>query len=108
MESFMFVRTCYVLRNGKCGISFFDAGLAVVLNTTRSLPRLVGVLILFCLFAFTSGRVLAQETTFAGDAQHTSSYAAPAQNLNTIKWTTNIDFNNTGALTHYGSPLITA
>ena len=73
---------------------------------TRSLP--LPVLILFCLYAFTSGRVLSQVTTFAGNAQHTSSYAAPAQNLNTIKWTTSIDFNNTGALVHYGSPLITA
>jgi len=52
--------------------------------------------------------VLAQATTFAGNAQHTSSYGAPAQNLNAIKWTANIDFNNTGALTHYGSPLVTA
>ena len=90
----MFVRACYVLRGiprkGRGRISLFVAGL------------------FFCLFAFTSGRVLAQATTFAGNAQHTSSYAAPAQNLNTIKWTTNIDFNNTGALTHYGSPLITA
>jgi hypothetical protein len=90
MENFMFVRACYVLRKSRCRISFFIAGLFC------------------CLFAFTSGRVLAQATTFAGNAQHTSSYAAPAQNLNTIKWTTNIDFNNTGALTHYGPPLITA
>jgi len=61
-----------------------------------------------CLFAFTSGPVFAQATTFAGNAQHTSNYVAPAQNLNTIKWTTNLDFNNTGAPTHYGSPLVTA
>ena len=86
----MFVWPCWVFRKRRCGITFFVAGL------------------FFCLFAFTSGRVLAQATTFAGNAQHTSSYAAPAQNLNTIKWTTSIDFNNTGALTHYGSPLITA
>ena len=61
-----------------------------------------------CLFAFTSVPVFAQAGTFGGNAQHTSSYVATAQNLNTIKWTTSIDFNNTGALTHYGSPLITA
>jgi hypothetical protein len=90
MENFMFVRASYVLRKSGCSINFFVAGLFC------------------CLFAFTSGRVLAQATTFAGNAQHTSSYAAPAQNLNTIKWSTNIDFNNTGALTHYGSPLVTA
>lgn len=59
-----------------------------------------------CLFVFTSGRVFAQATTFAGNAQHTSNYAAPAQTLNTIKWSTSIDFNNTG-LAHYGSPLVT-
>lgn len=64
---------------------------------------------LFCfLFASSSDVALAQATTFAGNAQHTSSYVAPAQNLNRIKWTTSIDFNNTGAPTHYGAPLITS
>jgi hypothetical protein len=88
----MFARAFYVLRyaKGRCRISLFIAGLFC------------------CLFLSTSGRVFAQATTFAGNPQHTSSYPAPAQNLNTIKWTTNIDFNNTGALTHYGSPLVTA
>ena len=80
----------WVLRKKTCNISLFVAGLFC------------------CLFASTSGRVRAQAVTFAGNAQHTSSYSAPAQNLNTIKWTTSIDLNNTGALTHYGSPLITA
>lgn len=80
----------WVLRKKTCTISFFVAGLFC------------------CVFASTSGRVWAQAVTFAGNAQHTSSYSAPAQNLNTIKWTTSIDLNNTGALTHYGSPLITA
>ena len=51
--------------------------------------------------------VFAQATTFAGSAQHTSSYAAPAQNLNTIKWSTSIDFNNVNPA-QYGSPLVTA
>lgn len=51
---------------------------------------------------------LAQAVSFAGNAQHTSSYAVPAQNLNVIKWSASIDFNNTGALIHYGSPLVTA
>lgn len=89
----MFVRACvprYVPRKGRGRISLFVAGLFC------------------CLFAFTSGRGFAQAITFAGNAQHTSSYAAPAQKLNAIKWTANIDFNNTGTLTHYGSPLITA
>jgi hypothetical protein len=61
-----------------------------------------------CLFVFASGAAFAQATTFGGNAQHTSSYAAPAQNLNRIKWTTSIDLNNTGALAHYGSPLVTS
>ena len=61
-----------------------------------------------CAFCVLPSGTLAQSLTFGGNAQHTSSYAPPAQNLNTIKWTTNIDFNNTGALVHYGSPLVTA
>src|SRR5258707_13525588 len=51
-----------------------------------------------CIVAFASVRVHAQSVTFAGNAQHTSIYAPPAQSLNTIKWSTTIDFNNTGAL----------
>lgn len=88
MRKLLFVRTRYVARNNKSRIWFFAAGL------------------LCCLFAFTSGRVFAQATNFGGNAQHTSNYAVPAQNLNTIKWTTNIDFNNISPA-HYGSPLIT-
>ncbi len=76
--------------NSRFRLSFFAAGL------------------FFCLFAFTARPVFAQASTFGGNAQHTSVYTAPAQNLNTIKWTTSLDFNNTGAFTHYGSPLITA
>ena len=59
-----------------------------------------------CLFSVASQSASAQATTFGGNAQHTSSYAAPAQTLNTIKWSTDIDFNNTDP-THYGSPLVT-
>ena len=61
-----------------------------------------------CILVSTSERVLAQATTFAGNAQHTSSYAAPAQSLNTFKWIASIDLNNTGDLIHYGAPLVTA
>jgi len=63
-------------------------------------------LLLFCFFAWPLDRVLAQ-STFGGNAQHTSSYAQPAQNLNAIKWSTPNDFNP-GALAHYGSPLVTS
>ena len=59
-----------------------------------------------CLFVFATSHVFAQARTFAGNAQHTSVYAAPAQNLNKIKWSTTIDFNPT-SLAHYGSPLVT-
>ena len=62
---------------------------------------------LVCLAAFGWDTAVAQVPTFAGNAQHTSIYATPAQSLNTIKWSTNIDFNNTTPA-HYGSPLITA
>jgi Big-like domain-containing protein len=89
MGNFIFVPASNVLRKNRYCISVFVVGLFL------------------CLFAFTSQPVLAQVSTFAGNAQHTSIYAAPAQNLNTIKWTANIDFNNT-ALAHYGSPLVTA
>ena len=62
---------------------------------------------LVCLSALGWDTADAQVPTFAGNAQHTSVYATPAQSLNTIKWSTNIDFNNTTPA-HYGSPLITA
>ena len=68
----------------------------------------VVAIVLFCLLVLASNPTLAQSTTFAGNAQHTSSYAPPAQNLNTIKWITSVDLNNTGALIHYGAPLVTA
>jgi hypothetical protein len=61
-----------------------------------------------CVIVFTAPCALAQATTFAGNAQHTSVYDAPAQTMNIFKWITSIDLNNTGALIHYGSPLITA
>ena len=60
------------------------------------------------LISFSWEPAAGQSLTFGGDAQHTSSYAPAAENLNLIKWSTNIDFNNSGALVHYGSPLVTA
>jgi len=60
-----------------------------------------------CLLVLTIGQALAQ-TTFGGNAQHTGIFNAPAQSMNAIKWQTSIDFNNTGALAHYGSPVISA
>jgi hypothetical protein len=66
------------------------------------------VTILCCLSALMSSDVFAQAPTFAGNAQHTSVYAPAAQTLDLIKWSTSIDLNNTGALIHYGAPLVTA
>ncbi|HEY6804602.1 MAG TPA: Ig-like domain repeat protein [Pyrinomonadaceae bacterium] len=48
------------------------------------------------------------QTTFGGNAQHTGIYTTPAQTLNTIKWQTDIDFNNDGTFVHYGSPVVSA
>ncbi|HEY6230969.1 MAG TPA: Ig-like domain repeat protein [Pyrinomonadaceae bacterium] len=63
----------------------------------------------FCLQLMAAApSALAQANNFAGNAQHTSVYDAPAQSLNIFKWITSIDLNNTGALIHYGAPLITA
>ena len=54
------------------------------------------------------GGAHAQPVTFAGTAQHTAQYSAPAQRLNRVRWSTPIDLNNTGAFAHYGAPLITS
>jgi hypothetical protein len=45
--------------------------------------------------------------SFAGNAQHTSTYQPAAQNLNAIHWSTTIDLNP-GQFGHYGSPLVTS
>src|SRR5436190_15734094 len=55
-----------------------------------------------------AGPAAAQVPSFGGNAQHTSTYAAPAQNMNAVRWSATIDENNTGAFAHYGSPLVTA
>ena len=71
----------------------------------RSFTRFAGLsVVVVCLLTLTAKSALAQATTFAGNAQHTSSYAPLAQTLEIIKWTANIDLNNTGALIHYGAP----
>lgn len=76
---------------------------------TRNFLLYVFLAVVQCsVFALAAPRAFAQANTFAGNAQHTSVYNAPAQSLNTFKWITSIDLNNTGALIHYGAPLITA
>src|SRR5712691_9653563 len=56
---------------------------------------------------FIGGSARGQQTTFAANAQHTGIYNVPAQTLNLVHWSTPIDLVNTGALAHYGAPLIT-
>src|SRR2546423_3287315 len=46
--------------------------------------------------------------SFAGNPQHTAVYAPTVPNLNRIRWSATINFNNSGDLAHYGAPLITA
>lgn len=46
--------------------------------------------------------------SFAGNAQHTSIYDTPAQDLNVFHWFTDIDLNNSGNPAHYGAPLVSA
>lgn len=76
------------------------------------LPRAVWAAVvlnsLVLIFVLSPHAALAQSLTFSGNGQHTSSYAAPAQTLNTIKWTSSVDLHNTGDLIHYGAPLVTA
>jgi hypothetical protein len=54
-----------------------------------------------------SGHLVAQPATFALNAQHTALSSTPAQSLSRTRWTTAVDLNNTGALAHYGAPVIT-
>jgi Bacterial Ig-like domain (group 3) len=46
--------------------------------------------------------------SFAGNPQHTALYQPTVPSLNRIRWSATIDFNNTGALAHYGEPLVTS
>ena len=73
------------------------------------LVRIASTLALLGMIAVGGGRsAVAQPHSFGGDAQHTGLYSAPAQRLQTVRWTTTIDLDNSGAAAHYGAPLITA
>jgi hypothetical protein len=89
MSRGLFFSVCHAVLIKKYGPGIFLAGI------------LCGLLFV------TSANVSAQAPTFGGNAQHTSVYAAPAQNLNAIKWSATIDFNPT-TTAHYGAPVITA
>ncbi|PYY20490.1 MAG: hypothetical protein DMG62_23525, partial [Acidobacteria bacterium] len=75
------------------------------------IPRfgsLILPLILLAIISSVSAAQLPAVASFAGNAQHTAIYQVPSQNLNTIHWSTTIDFNNSGAQAHYGAPLISS
>ena len=46
--------------------------------------------------------------TFGHDPQHTGDSSVASQPLDVIHWQTSVDLNATGALVHYGAPVITA
>jgi hypothetical protein len=82
-------------------------------STGKALGTTGGALVLF-IVAAVGGRMItapipsATVPTFAGNPQHTAIYQPAAAHLNRIRWSSTIDFDNTGALAHYGAPLITA
>lgn len=51
-------------------------------------------------------RSTAQPSTFAGNSQHTSLYDTPAQHINSIRWSIQIDVGSPSSA-HYGAPVIT-
>ena len=85
-----------------------DRGFQGMLSTalTSYYSRHLLLLILIICWSGIGPRAIGQ-TTFGGNAQHTGIYNAPAQNLNVIKWETDIDLNATSAV-HYGSPVVSA
>lgn len=81
----------------------FSSASASVRPFGRSLVAFVALAI----SAFLPLAAGAQTNTFAANPQHTSVYPIAAQNLNRIKWTYDIDLNNSGQFAHYGAPLVT-
>ena len=59
----------------------------------------------FC--AVLPAAVQAQNSTFAGNAQHTANYPTAAQRLSTKHWSAWNDLITTGGSAHYGQPLVT-
>jgi len=59
----------------------------------------------FALLSIFVSRSTAQPSTFAGDAQHTGVYSAPAQHLNAVRWSTQLD-PSSGSTLHFGAPVI--
>src|SRR4030095_8995233 len=69
--------------------------------------QLFFALFIFCWLTLTPEQLLAQ-TTAGANAHHTGVFTPAVQPLIVLKWQTDIDLNNNGALAHYGSPVISA
>lgn len=66
------------------------------------------VSLLFVLFLALAGVSQAQVLMFGLNPQHTQGSATPAQRMNRITWSTQINENLTGGYAHYGQPLVTS
>src|SRR5262245_34765304 len=56
-------------------------------------PHTVSLALLLSLLICSANvRTVLAQTTFAGNSQHTNSYTAPAQTLNTFRWLATNDF----------------
>src|SRR5437870_10420921 len=76
-----------------------------------SRPRILVVMLckgagIFALLSIFVSRSTAQPSTFAGNAQHTSVYTTPAQHLNAVRWSTQLDIGF--STSHYGAPVVSA
>lgn len=60
------------------------------------------------MLALSKGKITAQPFSFAGDAQHTSTFEPAAQPLNFLRWSTSVNTFSPNASWHYGAPLVTA
>src|SRR5947209_4000718 len=60
--------------------------------------------LILCLVGLRGSSVLAQSSTFAGDAQHTAQFSTPASHLNRVRWSAALN----SSFLHYGAPLVTA
>ena len=93
--------------SGTGGSSLSEATL--VASKSQFLRKVISLtLVSAALLILSTALASAQNSTFAGNAQHTNLYTAPAQHINHTIWQTPIDDTNSGAFAHYGEPLISA
>ncbi len=84
------------------------SGATLVASKSHFLRKVISLTVVSAAVLVLSTLAAAQNSTFAGNAQHTNLYTAPAQHINHTIWQTSIDTSNSGAFAHYGEPLITA